>query len=249
MANYHCLCHHHSHHHHCHHHVCCGRKEAQTYLVQRIKRFLNYTTLSHSVFLFFSNLTAFIMSCDTLNALGNYWDTLHKIIVVLYSWVVQIKGSFKGPYQAKCCLLSMCTTRDSYCKTQKPQCLIIFFHVRNYFLDWFDPTSEVHWGFQCLSRFTKWLLLCSLFSKCVTYRSSKSWKGMCSLSISLLVVLEVKEPKMPELQEKKMSRLLPNAYQTITWVRNQQWYLGGVSTVASVILPDIEISLWGGMLV
>lgn len=129
VANYHCLCHHACNHHHHHHNVCSRRKEVPTYLVQHIRRFLNYITLSYSVIQFFSKITVFIILYEILKALGNYWDILHKIIVVLKTWAVQIKGSFKGPYHAQCGLLSMCTTRSSYCKTQQPQCLIIFFHV------------------------------------------------------------------------------------------------------------------------
>ena len=102
-----------------------------------------------------------------IKCFGKYWDIVHKIIVVLKTWVVQIMGSLKCPYQAKRCLLSMCTTCSSYCETQQPQGPIIIFRLWSYFLDWFDPTFEVHRGFQCLSRFTKWLLLCSLFSKCL----------------------------------------------------------------------------------
>ena len=39
-----------------------------------------------------------------------------------------------------------------------------------------------------------------------------------------------------------MPMLLLNAHHTVTWVKNQHWYLGVVSTVAILIWADIEIS-------
>ena len=143
---------------------------------------------SYSVLIFFTSLTEFLIWPHKITSLWNYWDTLYKIIIVLKTRVVQKKGNLKGPYQTKCYLFPICTTCSSYCKTQQPQGLTMFFHLGNYILHYFDPTFEIHRGFQCLSWFTKWLLLCRLFSKCLAYWSSKLWKGMCSLSISLLVV-------------------------------------------------------------
>ena len=150
-----------------------SRGVALTYLVEQARRFLNSITHSYSVLFFFSNLTEFLTWHHKITSLGNYSDTLYKIIIVLKTWIVLKKGNLKGPYQTKCYLFSMCTTCSSYCKTQQPQGLIIFFHLGNYILDCFDPTFEIHWEFQCLSWFTKWLLLCSLFSKMVQWAGKR----------------------------------------------------------------------------